>query len=95
MAPKTNITLIVNGAKVYTRKTTGRPYTHAIVARFADNTYRISNCSSKGAEVLQREANDRRAHKWILPEGAIRSECLYAVEQIVLPIIDNTVTLNA
>jgi hypothetical protein len=92
---KTTISLIVNGTKVYARKTTGRPYTHAIVARFADNTYRISNCSSKGAEALHREIANRRAHKWILPEGAIRSECLYAVEQIVLPIIDNTVTLNA
>jgi hypothetical protein len=90
MATKTNINLIVNGAKVHTRKVSKTNYTHAIVARFPDNTFRISNCSSKGIDALQREIqHGLNASKWM------NDQYVWAVERVILPIIDNTVTLNA
>lgn len=58
MATKTNINLIVNGTKVYTRKTTGRPYTHALVFCSSSGEWSISSCSSKGPGALQRQIDD-------------------------------------
>ena len=86
MATKTNINLIVNGAKVYTRKTTGKPYTHALVARTADGQFLITNCSSKGPESL----HDNETRRW---SKAVRG--LAEPTWFVCEIIDNTVTLNA
>jgi hypothetical protein len=57
MKTKTNINLIANGTKVYTRKTTGRPYTHALVVH-STNGWRIESCSSKGAGALLRAIED-------------------------------------
>lgn len=89
MAKTTNIDLIVNGTKVYTRKTTGKPYTHAIVARFPDDTYRISNCSSRGADALQQQIeHGLNAMK------RINGQWAWAVERVILPIVDNTVTVS-
>ena len=59
---KTNINLIVNGTKVYTRKTTGRPYTHALVCREGDKAS-ILSCSSNGTTALQRQIDER--HKFV------------------------------
>jgi peptide methionine sulfoxide reductase MsrB len=81
---KTNINLIVNGIKVYTRKTTGKPYTHALVAQNADGKFQITNCSAKGPESLY----DSDTRKWSV---AVRD--LTNPTWFVLPIIDNTVTL--
>jgi aspartate oxidase len=78
----------VNGQTVYTRKTTGKPYTHAIVAMFPDNTYRISNCSAKGIESLQRVIEVSPAYKWV--SGGI----MRATEHMILPIINNAVILD-
>jgi len=89
MTTKTNIELIVNGNKVYTRKTTKTNYTHAIVARFHDNTYRISNCSSKGPDALQQQIeHGLNAMK------RINGQWFFAVERVILPIIDNAVTVS-
>jgi hypothetical protein len=63
MKTKTNINLIVNGTKVYTRKTTGRPYTHALVVCDADGKWSISSCSSKGAKGLMREMGNVELNK--------------------------------
>jgi hypothetical protein len=64
---KTNIDLIVNGAKVYTRKTTGRPYTHALVVGYADKVagvtrWTITSCSSKGPDSLQKKISEGREY---------------------------------
>ncbi len=82
----TNINLIVNGTKVYTRKTTGRPYTHALVAQTADGKFQITNCSAKGPDSLHDD------------ETRMRSRIIRRLDNptwFVLPIVDNTVTLAA
>ena len=53
MKTKTNINLIVDGKKEYTRKTTGRPYTHALVVH-SPKGWLIESCSSKGTGALLR-----------------------------------------
>ena len=107
MTTKTNINLIVNGTKVYTRKTTGRPYTHALVSQ-CDGKWTIESCSSKGADALQRNIdevqknrvyligfiNANPTHDWI--EGYRRTIAnIEATAYRIVPIIDNTVTVNA
>jgi hypothetical protein len=104
---KTNINLIVNGTKAYTRKTTGRPYTHALVT-MTEKGWQITSCSSTGAAVLQRQINDankRLAYYEAIisgdePSHGANIESLKAFvarrksqPDFVLPIIDNTVTL--
>lgn len=104
---KTNINLIVNGTKAYTRKTTGRPYTHALVEKCGGN-WTITSCSSKGPAALQRIINDvqeRRSSLLALiaakPEHSyvtswrLTIACIEATEYRIVPIIDNTVTVNA
>jgi hypothetical protein len=104
---KTNINLIVNGTKVYTRKTTGRPYTHALVNISADG-WSITSCSSTGVAPLQRqinEASERVANFEAVISGQ-KPNHYYNIEEIkayvarqklernfILPIVDNTVTL--
>ena len=83
---KTNINLIVNGNKVYTRKTTGRPYTHALVAQTADGKFQITNCSSRGPDSL----HDDEMRKWSRITRSLDNPTWF-----VLPIINNTVTLAA
>lgn len=104
---KTNINLIVNGTKAYTRKTTGRPYTHALVAQ-CGGKWTITSCSSKGPAALQRTVEEveknrvylvgriaaEPTHDWI--EGWRRTLArIEATEYRIVPIIDNTVTVNA
>jgi hypothetical protein len=104
---KTNINLIVNGSKVYTRKTTGRPYTHALVTG-SNGKWSIISCSSKGTAALQRtidEAQEKMAwcekHLTADPTNNYAWTWRSCRDQIamteyrILPIIDNTVTLNA
>jgi hypothetical protein len=108
MATKTNINLIVNGAKVYTRKTTGRPYTHALVERNSKGAWVIVSCSSKGTQQLQNIIDDgqktvigltfRIANEPGSPYVATWEKTIYDIHNAnsrILPIIDNTVTLNA
>ena len=102
MATKTNINLIVAGSKVYTRKTTGRPYTHALVQH--DQTgWKIVSCSSKGTSALQRlvvDFNDQleryRAAAASYPTDdyfSTRIERWEATTYYIVEIIDNTVTI--
>ena len=104
MATKTNINLIVAGSKVYTRKTTGRPYTHALVQH--DQTgWKIVSCSSKGTSALQRlvvDFNDQieryRAAAAADPTDhyfSKRIERWEATTYHIVEIIDNTVTIAA
>lgn len=108
MATKTNINLIVNGAKVYTRKTTGRPYTHALIQRNSKGAWVIVACSSKGTQHLQNIIDDgqktvigltfRIANEPENPYVANWEKTIHYIHnanQRILPIIDNTVTLNA
>ncbi|CAB4165084.1 hypothetical protein UFOVP824_28 [uncultured Caudovirales phage] len=81
---KTNINLIVNGTKAYTRKTTGRPYTHALVAQTDDGKFQITNCSAKGPDSLY----DGDTRHWSCITRSLNNPTWF-----VLPIIDNTVTL--
>ena len=106
---KTNINLIVNGTKAYTRKTTGRPYTHALVC-MTKKGWQITSCSSTGTAALQRqidEANNMTARYEALIAKGEDINCYCTVEfmkrcveawkaekSVVLPIIDNTVTLT-
>jgi hypothetical protein len=107
MATKTNINLIVNGAKVYTRKTTGRPYTHALVTGL-NGKWSIISCSSKGIDALQRTIDEaRKTMAWYDARLTAETESDWAecwrvtretiatTDYRILPIIDNTVTLNA
>lgn len=87
---KTNINLIVNGTKVYTRKTTGRPYTHALVGKWEDGSWSITNCSAKGEASLM--DNDLRNWSELTRGGNGRTR---VTEWFVAPIIDNTVTVTA
>ncbi len=104
---KTNINLIVNGTKVYTRKTTGRPYTHALVC-MTKKGWQITSCSSTGTAPLQRQvnqANERLAeceamiaghqpnYGWDIEEVKTYVARRKSQPDFVLPIIDNTVTL--
>ena len=104
---KTNINLIVNGTKVYTRKTTGRPYTHALVTE-TNGKWTIISCSSKGTASLQRTIDDARASlDWY--DSALRSKPTHANVQSwinaramlaatvyrILPIVENAVTVTA
>lgn len=61
VATKTNINLTVNGIKVYTRKTTGRPYTHALV-QHDESGWKIVSCSSKGPNALVRWIEDANSN---------------------------------
>jgi hypothetical protein len=85
MAKTTNIDLIVNGTKVYTRKTTGKPYTHALVARTADGEFLITNCSAKGPESL----HDNEIRSWSKTVRRLAEPTWFVCE-----IIDNTVTVS-
>jgi hypothetical protein len=106
---KTNINLIVNGIKVYTRKTTGRPYTHALV-QHEQSGWKIVSCSSKGTAALQRmvvDFNDSLdQHRARVAAGpteyhsvewlailAKRIERWEATTYYIVEIIDNTVTI--
>lgn len=125
---KTNINLIVNGTKVYTRKTTGRPYTHALVAGRPCGKWEIVSCSSTGATRMQREVEKWASHRaeqaayvaqgaeayarrfWTrgktptadMLEGFDRlaaeitnnNAVFAATRYLILPIIDNTVTVT-
>jgi len=88
---KTNINLIVNGTKVYTRKTTGRPYTHALVGKWEDGSWSITNCSSKGeASLMDNDLRHWSGRKYLRNgNGWMR-----VAEWFVAPIIDNTVTVT-
>lgn len=89
---KTNLNLIVNGTKVYTRKTTGRPYTHALVGKWEDGSWSITNCSAKGeASLMDNDLRDWSGRKY--PRGG--NGCIRVTEWFVAPIIDNTVTVTA
>ena len=106
---KTNINLIVNGTKAYTRKTTGRPYTHALVC-MTKKGWQITSCSSTGTAALQRQIDTQQAImatyetaiannqdiNWYLNVKNMTSlvEAWKAEKSVVLPIIDNTVTLT-
>ena len=109
MATKTNINLIVNGIKVYTRKTTGRPYTHALV-QHDESGWKIISCSSKATAALQRmvgdfndSLNQYRARVAAGPTGYYTAEWLAnlskkierweATTYYIVEIIDNTVTI--
>lgn len=87
---KTNLNLIVNGTKVYTRKTTGRPYTHALVGKWNDGSWSITNCSAKGEASLM--DNDLRRWSELVRRGGGKTRI---TEWFVAPIIDNTVTVTA
>jgi hypothetical protein len=106
---KTNINLIVNGTKVYTRKTTGRPYTHALVI-MTEKGWQITSCSSTGTAALQRQIDETTnviaQYEAMIAKGEdINCYCTVAFmtrrveaykaaqKPVVLPIIDNTVTL--
>lgn len=104
---KTNINLIVNGSKVYTRKTTGRPYTHALVTE-TNGQWKIVSCSSKGTAALQRTIDDARSTlDWYdnalrtNPTGAYMQswintrDTLAATVYRILPIVENTVTVTS
>ncbi len=104
---KTNINLIVNGTTVYTRKTTGRPYTHALVTG-SNGKWSIISCSSKGTAALQRTIDEaRETMAWYenrltaeptsgyAGSWRFRRDEIATTEYRILPIIDNTVTLNA
>jgi hypothetical protein len=104
---KTNINLIVNGTKAYTRKTTGRPYTHALVMH-RDGKWSIMSCSSKGPAPLQSIINGAAEYRNYLAArianepGSVyvdswRSSVAFAdaAEYRIVAIIDNTITVNA
>lgn len=110
MATKTNINLIVAGSKVYTRKTTGRPYTHALVMN-STNGWSIVSCSSKGTAALQRWISDAdQALNWYRatvaagPTEYHTADCIETyktrIEEheatlfYIVEIIDNTVTIT-
>jgi hypothetical protein len=110
MKTKTNINLIVNGTKVYTRKTTGRPYTHALVVH-SPSGWRIESCSSKGTGALLRQIVEAQQQvEWYRQAVAAgpnedRGEATIdryrkfievseATRWYVVEIIDNTVTIN-
>ena len=102
MLTKININLIVAGIKVYTRKTTGRPYTHALV-QHDQSGWKIVSCSSKGVAALQRQVVDfndmlerYRAAAAADPTDAYftkRIEGWEATTFYICEIIDNTVTM--
>lgn len=105
----TNINLIVNGIKSYTRKTTGRPYTHALV-QHDQSGWKIVSCSSKGTAALQRMVVDfddnLNRHRARVAAGITehctvewlailskRIERWEATTYYIVEIIDNTVTI--
>ena len=109
MATKTNINLTVNGIKVYTRKTTGRPYTHALV-QHDESGWKIVSCSSNGPNALRRWIDDaNRNMTWYRMTVAAGPTEYFSVESLasyskriqafeatrfyIVEIIDNTVTI--
>lgn len=110
VATKTNINLTVNGIKVYTRKTTGRPYTHALV-QHDESGWKIISCSSKGPNALVRWIEDaNRNMTWYRVTAAAGPNEYHSIEAIdyyakriqsfeatrfhIVEIIDNTVAVE-
>lgn len=85
----TTLNLFVNGQKVHTRKTTAKHVTHALVGRFDNGEFLLTNCSTRGPGPLDGH-NLRRRAGWQWRSG---KPSTVVVEWFVLPVVNNTVTL--